>query len=100
VPVIQIRKIASCLIVHPDAAPSMIDQVIRTALRERKPAYIEIACNLSDAPCPGPGPYEAILAPEDRAGAPQKHAASWPTPARAPGSPHMRPSRRNRPVAP
>jgi pyruvate decarboxylase len=57
---------AAVRIVHPDDAPSMIDQAIRTALRERKPAYIEIACNLSDAPCPEPGPYEAILAPEER----------------------------------
>ena len=50
---------AAVRIVHPDDAPSMIDHAIRTALRERKPAYIEIACNLSDAPCPEPGPYEA-----------------------------------------
>jgi pyruvate decarboxylase len=52
-------------IVHPDSAPSMIDHAIRAALRERKPAYIEIACNLSDSPCPEPGPYEAILTPEE-----------------------------------
>src|SRR6202042_2732312 len=50
---------AAVRIVHPGDAPSMIDHAIRTALRERKPAYIEIACNLSDAPCPEPGPYEA-----------------------------------------
>ena len=56
---------AAVRIVHPDNAPSMIDHAIRTALRERKPAYIEIACNLSDAPCAEPGPYEAILAPEE-----------------------------------
>ena len=56
---------AAVRIVHPDDAPSMIDHAIRTALRERKPAYIEIACNLSDAPCPEPGPYEAIMAPEE-----------------------------------
>jgi hypothetical protein len=42
----------------------MIDHAIGAALRERKPAYIEIACNLSDAPCPEPGPCEAIMAPE------------------------------------
>ena len=42
---------AAVRIVHPDNAPSMIDHAIRTALRERKPAYIEIACNLSAAPC-------------------------------------------------
>jgi pyruvate decarboxylase len=56
---------AAVRIVHPDNAPSMIDDAIRTALRERKPAYIEIACNLSDAPCVQPGPYEAITAPEE-----------------------------------
>ena len=56
---------AAVRIVHPDDAPSMIDHAIRTALRERKPAYIEIACNLSDAPCPEPGPYEAIMTPEE-----------------------------------
>jgi pyruvate decarboxylase len=52
-------------IVHPDDAPSMIDHAIRAALRERKPAYIEIACNLSAAPCPEPGPYQAIMGPEE-----------------------------------
>ena len=56
---------AAVRIVHPGNAPSMIDYAIRTALRERKPAYIEIACNLSNAPCVEPGPYEAILAPEE-----------------------------------
>src|ERR1700683_3482977 len=56
---------AAVRIVHPDDAPSMTDHPIRTALRESKPAYIEIACNLSDAPCPEPGPYEAIMAPEE-----------------------------------
>ena len=30
-------------------APALIDHAIRTALREKKPAYIEIACNLSGA---------------------------------------------------
>ena len=56
---------AAVRIVHPGNAPSMIDHAIRTALRERKPAYVEIACNLSDAPCPEPGPYEAIMAGEE-----------------------------------
>src|SRR3984957_11722664 len=50
---------------HPDDAPSMIDAAISAALRERKPAYIEIACNLSNAPCPEPGPFEALLAPAE-----------------------------------
>src|SRR6188472_2165114 len=39
-------------IVHPDTAPALIDEAISAALRERKPAYIEIPCNLSAAPCP------------------------------------------------
>jgi pyruvate decarboxylase len=56
---------AAVRIVHPGDAPSMIDHAIRTALRERKPAYTEIACNLSDAPCPEPGPFEAIMAHEE-----------------------------------
>jgi pyruvate decarboxylase len=56
---------AAVRIVHPGNAPSMIDHAIRTALRERKPAYIEISCNLSNAPCVQPGPYESIVLPED-----------------------------------
>ena len=44
---------------HPDNAPVMIDEAISTALRERKPAYIEIPCNLSAAPCPAPAPFSA-----------------------------------------
>lgn len=53
---------AAVRILHAENAPSMIDHAISTALRERKHAYIEIACNLSDAPCPQPAPYEALLA--------------------------------------
>ena len=49
---------ASVRILHDDNALAMIDHAIGTALRERKPAYIEIACNLSNAPCPDPGPFE------------------------------------------
>jgi indolepyruvate decarboxylase len=41
-------------------APALIDHAIRTALRERKPAYIEIACNISGAPCAAPGPITAV----------------------------------------
>jgi TPP-dependent 2-oxoacid decarboxylase len=43
----------------------MIDHAIGTALRERKPAYIEIACNLSNAPCPEPAPLETVLFSQD-----------------------------------
>ncbi|GHO46100.1 alpha-keto acid decarboxylase family protein [Ktedonospora formicarum] len=52
---------ASVRILHAENAPSLIDHAIVTALRERKPAYIEIACNLSDAPCPKPAPFEILL---------------------------------------
>ena len=42
-------------------APEKIDHAIRMALREKKPAYIEIACNLSAIPCAAPGPISAII---------------------------------------
>ncbi|OBF47154.1 pyruvate decarboxylase [Mycobacterium sp. 852002-50816_SCH5313054-b] len=53
---------AAVRILHPDNAPALIDEAISTALRERKPAYIEIACNLSAAPCPEPAPVDTMLA--------------------------------------
>src|SRR5271163_1384567 len=53
---------AAVRIQHPDNAPALIDEAISTALRERKPAYIEIACNLSAAPCPEPAPVDRLLA--------------------------------------
>ncbi len=43
-------------------APKQIDHAIRTALRLRKPAYIEIPCNLAAAPCSRPGPVSSLLA--------------------------------------
>ena len=45
-------------------APQQIDHAIRTALREKKPAYIEIACNIAAAPCAAPGPISAVMAEE------------------------------------
>jgi pyruvate decarboxylase len=42
-------------------APESIDYALRTALREKKPAYIEIACNISAAPCAAPGPVSAVV---------------------------------------
>jgi len=45
-------------------APQQIDHAIRTALREKKPAYIEIACNIAAAPCAAPGPISAVIAEE------------------------------------
>jgi indolepyruvate decarboxylase len=45
-------------------APHQIDYAIRQALRERKPACIEIACNIAAAPCAAPGPISAVIANE------------------------------------
>jgi pyruvate decarboxylase len=45
-------------------APHQIDYAIRSALREKKPAYIEIACNIAAAPCAAPGPVSALTAEE------------------------------------
>lgn len=42
-------------------APDKIDYAIRTALRERKPAYIEIACNVAATPCAAPGPISSVI---------------------------------------
>jgi pyruvate decarboxylase len=42
-------------------APEKIDYAIRMALREKKPAYIEIACNLAAASCAAPGPISAVI---------------------------------------
>ena len=49
-------------IVHPDTAPALIDEAISAALRERKPAYIEIPCNLSTATCTEPAPFDTLPA--------------------------------------
>jgi pyruvate decarboxylase len=45
-------------------APHQIDYAIREALRQKKPAYIEIACNIAAAPCAAPGPISAVTAEE------------------------------------
>ncbi|WP_122049592.1 alpha-keto acid decarboxylase family protein [Asaia bogorensis] len=45
------------------SAPAKIDHVIRSALREQKPAYLDIACNVANAPCSRPGPIAALLTP-------------------------------------
>lgn len=50
-------------IMSAENAPAQIDHVIRTALRERKPAYLEIACNIADAPCMRPGPISSPILP-------------------------------------
>ena len=54
--------VAAVAITSPIEAPHQIDYAIRSALRKRKPAYIEIACNIASAPCAGPGPISAVVA--------------------------------------
>ena len=68
--VLEIPRKLTCAavsITSAEDAPEQIDHVIRTALREQKPAYIEIACNIAAAPCASPGPVSAIIneAPSD-----------------------------------
>ena len=55
---------AAVAITWPADAPRQIDYAIRTALREKKPAYIEIACNIADAACPAPGPISTVVTEE------------------------------------
>ncbi|OUJ16279.1 pyruvate decarboxylase [Acetobacter orientalis] len=43
------------------SAPAKIDHVIRSALRESKPVYLEIACNVSAQECVRPGPVSSLL---------------------------------------
>jgi len=64
---LEIAKKITCAavaITSPAEAPGQIDAAIRAALREKKPAYIEIACNIAAAPCAAPGPISAVLARE------------------------------------
>jgi pyruvate decarboxylase len=63
----EIAKKLTCAAVSINSAtdaPHQIDHAIRSALREKKPAYIEIACNVASAPCAAPGPVSAILGEE------------------------------------
>ncbi|QDH16919.1 alpha-keto acid decarboxylase family protein [Swingsia samuiensis] len=53
--------VAAESIVSAETAPAQIDHVIRTALREKKPAYLEIACNVANLPCARPGPVSSLL---------------------------------------
>ena len=43
---------------HPMEAPGQIDRAIATSLRERKPVYIEVACNVASASTSAPHPLE------------------------------------------
>ena len=68
---LQIAKKITCAAVSITSAvdaPDQIDYAIRTALRERKPAYIDIACNIAAVPCAAPGPISAVIneEPSDR----------------------------------
>ncbi|MGA7655460.1 MAG: thiamine pyrophosphate-dependent enzyme [Methylocella sp.] len=61
---LEIAKKITCAAVSITSAvdaPDQIDYAIRTALRERKPAYIDIACNIAAAPCAAPGPISAVI---------------------------------------
>jgi pyruvate decarboxylase len=56
--------VAAVAVTSPCEAPDQIDYAIRTALRAKKPAYIEIACNIASAPCAAPGPVSNVVATE------------------------------------
>ncbi|RFU72427.1 pyruvate decarboxylase [Trichoderma arundinaceum] len=51
-------------------APELIDRAVRTALLERKPAYIELPTNVSREACAHPGPMSAIIEP---------NSSDWPS---------------------
>lgn len=52
--------VAAEIITSAETAPAQIDHVIRTALREKKPAYLEIACHIADQPCVRPSPVSSL----------------------------------------
>jgi pyruvate decarboxylase len=47
-------------ILHAKDAPHLIDRVLQTVMRERKPGYIEIPCNLASAECSRPTPQATL----------------------------------------
>jgi pyruvate decarboxylase len=49
---------AAVIIRHAEDAPRLIDQTIATALRRRKPVYLEVACNIAAQEIPAPRPYQ------------------------------------------
>jgi pyruvate decarboxylase len=64
---LEIEKKVTCAAVavtSAEDAPQQIDYAIRSALREKKAAYIEIACNVAAAPCAAPGPISAVISEE------------------------------------
>ncbi len=48
---------------HLDDATAQIDEALTLCLRDRKPVYLEIACNLANARVPAPGPLTLPPAP-------------------------------------
>jgi pyruvate decarboxylase len=64
---LEIAKKLTCAAVavtSAEDAPHQIDYAIRSALREKKAAYIEIACNVAAAPCAAPGPISPVISEE------------------------------------
>jgi pyruvate decarboxylase len=64
---LEIAKKLTCAAVSvtsAEDAPHQIDHAIRSALREKKPAYIEIACNVAATPCAAPGPVSGVVSEE------------------------------------
>lgn len=61
----MIQKITcdAAQIIHEKDAPHLIDRVICNALKHRMPGYIEIPCNIADAPCTEPSPLESLFSP-------------------------------------
>lgn len=63
--------VASTFVIrHSSDAPGMIDAAISVALAQRKPVYLEIACNLSKASVPAPAPLTLpppVLPPDPQA---------------------------------
>lgn len=59
------KKITCCAVAISRAAeaPRFIDRALRAAILARKPAYIEIPCNLSNVACVRPGPISAVIDP-------------------------------------
>ena len=65
---IEMAKKITCAAVaieRPEDAPRLIDYAIRSALLNKKPAYIEIPTNLAGAVCAPPGPISAVISPEE-----------------------------------
>lgn len=51
--------VESVTIQHPTEAAGQIDHALETALKTRKPVYLEVACNIAAAPVSAPNPRQA-----------------------------------------